>query len=383
MTNSLIRVETGDGKKIQSIGVEDLEATKVNSVVFSLFDTISRLYNKLITSSLFTRKDEETEVATRSQLDGSRESSALEKIWNHDKAESFETSHCAGWLSTLFNDSELTYVHRMAPLSFDRVLECIAPLLPKEKRGPLDQLQETSKELAALREEASHLLKNENKANLLAKAAARIADKVQHLQDGKSYYLEGVWKEKKEGLHKHAVYQFSKGQKEGTYNLRVYDVNPEAVEYQSSFSEAGKNRVFPVLEFADIKEEDLFFNHDGVVRPDFFQALIEPNVLGISCSSDFIFKKVLGHLYRYNVQPNQDVSGFMLAMPKETTPWNAVAALLLTHLGRKDHKAFVFQTRYDALLARLRLPQGGFGRGHDQWRTEEASSGAMCQPVKN
>lgn len=352
------KIETSNHKISENI--LSTEVVKIGPTVHPIFENISIMNEEESEEKAFFYdvKIDEKEMKLHSKLDAKQDGNIFAKIWsNEEVASNFESNLIAKSLANLFNDSSLSSIHQKSRLPFGAITEWLLEFLKEEKtegvselQSLLEQFQVFSSSIQELKSKVAEAKTSLEKASLVQELSDKTAKKVEALEIGKSSLIEGQWLDKDSGLTKHVIYQFIRTEKD-KYEIKVFNNNPEAVRYQMALEGESKNFIRPLIHYQGIPSVELFCNDDGVIRSDFFQALIQPSLLDKGYSSSFIFEKVFTFFHKYRINPNQETVGFVTAKTDYATSWNALQTVLFSHMKKNDYKKLVWKIRKEALIA--------------------------------
>lgn len=156
------------------------------------------------------------------------------------------------------------------------------------------------------------MVSSENKLAILTETAGKVAEEVYQLPVGKSYFIPFACEASK--CSQKLFFEFSRTV-QGTFDLRIWSTGVSDLywedaplsnlfynEYQTVKIENGNVKPFPTLQFKGIPSEELFFKLNGEIQSDFFQALIEPQVMQTAVGADYLMKGVLKYLWSYHQQ---------------------------------------------------------------------------------
>jgi hypothetical protein len=179
------------------------------------------------------------------------------------------------------------------------------------------------------------IAEQENPLVHIQKVAKDTAEKILDLKEKESFFMHGGWA----GHPGHAMlYEFVRVSPSG-FDLFVYDT--AGLIYQDRLNAGFKVKHRPLIRYANIKVEELFFcPSNEPIKIDLFVALLECLILPffydeIEPDQKIIYEKIFGSFASKRAPVDQTLMGFITAQRAGTCSYAVLLVLVLKVLSKK------------------------------------------------
>ncbi|MFA6915458.1 MAG: DEAD/DEAH box helicase family protein [Parachlamydiales bacterium] len=161
-------------------------------------------------------------------------------------------------------------------------------------------------------------------AHQIKQAALETAHEVRSLPQNQEYYIP-IQYHTQGGIHK--IFVNFKRIDNDKYDVLLWSTDRNTQEYQTIEVDNAEAKNSPIIHFTSIPSSYLFFNDDGKIRSDFFEALLQTTITDNKIELDFITNGIFKSFWpHYNNQADQTGTFVTGQRPYESN-WNVLKTM--------------------------------------------------------
>lgn len=161
-------------------------------------------------------------------------------------------------------------------------------------------------------------------AHSIKQAALETAKEVKALGNNEDYYIPIQYHDPSTDSV-YPIFVCFKRTDLSKFDITLWSTNRNTSSYQNFQVENAEEKIKPIIKFTNIESSDLFFDDDGKIRSDFFEALLQTSLVDkpeLKLILEGIFKKFWPHY-----DQKQSEANFISAQKAHESNWSLLKAL--------------------------------------------------------